>query len=528
MSARLLLRVLLSRVPRPASEFRLLDRFPLALGQRFLNGQFHCGACPWTSLHCFARVEFPNQLILNSYNHGPYLEMRCETESSFIGKGITDSSGSHLEVMESTRLADLDSSIFRNDWQSKSKIEVHGLEGGCFNQIKIISDKEPNYKHHKCVTLPWRMDASKKPCDYKEYGKVFDCDSDCDEYQRILTDEKTHECNECWKSFGLDNSHTLQLNICTGVKPCKYMKCGDTFIIYEDVNVYQNIHSHGKYYTCKEYGKILRAAEIAPFQIIHDGGRPYKCMFCGKSFRIYAQLIRHHKIHSEDKPYRCMKCDRDFRFYSQRTEHHRIHTGEKPYKCIHCEKVFRIKSQLIEHEQIHTGEKPYICKECGKAFGVSRQLARHQITHTNKKPYECTSCRKVFRNSSSLTRHQRIHTGEKPYKCKECEKAFGLGSELTQHQRIHSGQKPYECKECGRFFRLTSFLIQRQRIHSGEKPYYARYVGKPLDKVQLLGNINELILEKSPMNARHVGRLLDIVHPFQNIREFIGVRSTRM
>ncbi|XP_046303999.1 zinc finger protein 529 isoform X3 [Marmota monax] len=312
------------------------------------------------------------------------LESRCETEILSVRKDVFENSGSQLEVMENSNLIDFKSSIFRNDWQSKNKIEVKGPGWRCFSKMKIISDKQPNYKNYKYLTLPQRMHGGAKPYEYKECGKVFSCDSNFDHYQRIIhTDEKTYECNGCWKNSGMDNSHILQLNIHTGVKPCKYMEHGNKLSFYEDLSLYQKIYSIGTFYKCKEYGRIFRSVgEITPIQRIHDGEKPYECTFCGKSFRVLAQLTRHQKIHTDEKPYKCMECGKDFRFHSQLTEHQRIHTGEKPYKCIHCEKVFRISSQLLEHQRIHTGEKPYACKECGKAFGVCRELARHQRIHT--------------------------------------------------------------------------------------------------------------------------------------------------
>ncbi|XP_011936099.1 PREDICTED: zinc finger protein 529 isoform X2 [Cercocebus atys] len=434
------------------------------------------------------------------------LESRSETKHLSVGKDIIKNTGSQWEVMECSKLRGLESSICRNDWQSKSKIEVQGPEVGYFSQMKIITENVPTYKTHESLMLPQTTHDSEKPYEYKEYEKVFSCDLEFAEYQKRHTGGKNYACNQCWKTFGIDNSNMLQLNIHTGVKPCKYMEYGNTCSFYKDLNVYQKIDNE-KFYKCKEYRRTFgRVEEVTPLQRVHDGEKHFECSFCGKSFRVHAQLTRHQKIHTDEKTYKCMECGKDFRFLSQLTEHQRIHTGEKPYKCMHCEKVFRISSQLIEHQRIHTGEKPYACKECGKAFGVCRELARHQRIHTGKKPYECKACGKVFRNSSSLTRHQRIHTGEKPYKCKECEKAFGVGSELTRHERIHSGQKPYECKECGKFFRLTSALIQHQRIHSGEKPYECKVCRKAFRHSSALTEHQRIHTGEKPYECKACGK----------------------
>ncbi|XP_060254540.1 zinc finger protein 529 isoform X2 [Ovis aries] len=431
------------------------------------------------------------------------LESKYDTKTLSV-EDILEKNNSQWEVIENSKLVGLQNSIFRNDWQSQRKIEVQRPEVGCFSQIEIISEKVPSYRNHKFLTLHQRFHDSKNPLKYKQYGKVLSCALSIDEYEKIHSGKKTSECSKYWETFGVDEPHTLQLNIHTGVKPCKCMECGNIFSFYEALSVHRD---NQKCYKCKENGRTFRRIEeITSFQRIQDCKKPYECTFCGKSFRVHAQLTRHQKIHTDEKPYKFMECGKDFRFHSQLTEHQRIHTGEKPYKCIQCEKVFRISSQLIEHQRIHTGDKPYACKQCGKTFGVCRELARHQRIHTGKKPYECKACGKVFRNSSSLTRHQRIHTGEKPYKCKECGKAFGVGSELTRHQRIHSGQKPYECKECGKFFRLTSALIQHQRIHSGEKPYECKVCEKAFRHSSALTEHQRIHTGEKPYECKACGK----------------------
>lgn len=78
------------------------------------------------------------------------------------------------------------------------------------------------------------------------------------------------------------------------------MERGNKFSVYEYINVYQKIHSNGKFYKCKEYGKILRRSGEICSSSNHDGEKPNECMFCGKSFRVHAQLTRHHKMHTRN------------------------------------------------------------------------------------------------------------------------------------------------------------------------------------------------------------------------------------
>lgn len=163
------------------------------------------------------------------------LESKCDKKTLSTEKDIIEKNDSQWEVIESSKLVGLENSIVRNDWQSKRKTEVQRPEVGYFSQMKIISEKVPNYKNHKSLTLHQRIHDSEKPC--KEYGKVLSCDLNFDEYEKIYT-EKTSEHSRYWKTFGVDDPHTLQLNIHTGVKPCKCMECGNAFSFCEDHSVH--------------------------------------------------------------------------------------------------------------------------------------------------------------------------------------------------------------------------------------------------------------------------------------------------
>nr|XP_020845118.1 uncharacterized protein LOC110210469 [Phascolarctos cinereus] len=238
-------------------------------------------------------------------------------------------------------------------------------------------------------------------------------------------------------------------------------------------------HTKERSHECNQCRKsFFDRSSLNRHQRTHTGEKPYECKECGKAFSHSSSLRRHEMTHTGQSPYECSKCRKAFYDRSSLAVHERIHTGEKPYKCDECGKAFFDRSSLTRHQRIHTGESPYECNECGKAFSQKSILTRHQLTHTGEKPYECNECEKAFFGLSSLIRHQRTHTGETPFECNECGKAFFDRSSLTQHQKIHSKEKPFECNECGKAFNQKSHLNRHQRTHTGEKPYECSVCGK--------------------------------------------------
>ncbi|XP_044838202.1 zinc finger protein 773-like isoform X1 [Mauremys mutica] len=236
-------------------------------------------------------------------------------------------------------------------------------------------------------------------------------------------------------------------------------------------SVHQRVPTEERSHMCGDCGKSFPwKSFLIIHQRIHTGEKPYKCPNCEKSFSQRSNLTKHQRVHTGGKPYKCLECGKSFSCSSTLTAHQVIHMGERPYKCHECGKSFSDRSTFSTHQRIHTGERPYKCLSCGKSFRDRSTFNKHQRIHTGEKPHKCSKCGKSFRQLTQLVRHQRLDTGEKPYKCLTCGKSFRDRSTCNEHQRIHTGEKPYECPECGKNFRYSSAFIRHQRIHRGCKP----------------------------------------------------------
>ena len=252
------------------------------------------------------------------------LESRYSANILSSEKDIYEVYSFQWEIMERVKSYSLQDSIFRNDWECKSKIEGQKEpQEGYFGQVKIASEKMTTYKKHNLLA----------------------------EYQRVHNGEKLYECKECRKTFIRRSTLSQHLRIHTGEKPYKCKECGQAF---------------------RQRAHLIRHHKL------HTGEKPYECKECGKAFTVLQELTQHQRLHTGEKPYECKECGKAFRVHQQLARHQRIHTGEKPYECKACGKTFRQCTHLTRHQRLHTSEKLYECKECGKAFVCGPDLRIHQ------------------------------------------------------------------------------------------------------------------------------------------------------
>ncbi|XP_055266833.1 zinc finger protein 14 homolog isoform X4 [Moschus berezovskii] len=237
--------------------------------------------------------------------HHHDLEPRYSANILSPEKDIYEIYSFQWEIMERIKSYSLQDSIFRNDWECKSKIEGQKEpQEGYFRQVKIASEKMTTYKKHNLLA----------------------------EYQRVHNGEKLYECKECRKTFIRRSTLSQHLRIHTGEKPYKCKECGQAF---------------------RQRAHLIRHHKL------HTGEKPYECKECGKAFTVLQELTQHQRLHTGEKPYECKECGKAFRVHQQLARHQRIHTGEKPYECKACGKTFRQCTHLTRHQRLHTSEKLY-------------------------------------------------------------------------------------------------------------------------------------------------------------------------
>ncbi|XP_041665659.1 zinc finger protein 436-like [Cheilinus undulatus] len=296
-------------------------------------------------------------------------------------------------------------------------------------------------------------DTEDKNKDYSE-AETEDCEAfsfntECQsvektKYKRPKTDESSHICSQCGKSFKEKSYLDIHMRIHTGEKPFSCSECGKCF------NQRGNLIQHIK---------------------IHQNEKPFSCSECGKSFKLKGNLLQHMKIHQNEKPFGCSQCFKTFKQKGALKQHMRIHEGEKAFNCPECGKKFTNKGQVSAHMLVHTEEKLFSCSDCGKGFKRQHDLTRHMLVHTGEKPFTCPECDKGFYQKFHLTTHMLLHTGEKPYCCPECNKKFKQKFHLTKHMIVHTGEKPFSCPECAKSFYHKANLTKHLAHHRGEKPY---------------------------------------------------------
>lgn len=361
-------------------------------------------------------------------------------ESSFVT--------SHQKMAEEAQLQEMASRSSPRANDPSAEVKQNGDSGGRGGSPQSL----PIEHHFAC----------------KECGDTFRLKVLLVQHQRVHSEEKGWECDDCRKVFrGVSefNEHRKShAAVATQPQP------GPSWALEDALQKREQMEREAKPFECEECGKRFKKnAGLSQHLRVHSREKPFDCEECGQSFKANTNLFRHQKLHSSEKPFACKACSRDFLDRQELLKHQRMHTGHLPFDCDDCGKSFRGVNGLAEHQRIHSGAKPYGCPHCGKLFRRSSELTKHRRIHTGEKPYECTQCGKAFRQSSSLLEHTRIHSDERPYACGECGKAFRGPSDLIKHRRIHSGLKPYECDQCGKAFRRSSGLSRHRRIHSAAR-----------------------------------------------------------
>ncbi|XP_042306288.1 zinc finger protein 287-like isoform X2 [Sceloporus undulatus] len=349
----------------------------------------------------------------------------------------------------------------------------------------------------------------KKKHSCSKCGKAFPSLWKLTSHQQLHIGEKPYECTDCGERFTLSLSlDEHQKKIHNGKIP---------------VPLLQNMSStEEETHICSECGKSFDTlSHLSHHECIHTGERPYECIDCGESCTSSLSLERHRKNHEKNKQgymlkrifdsqikhYVCLECGKEFDRASRLTIHQSSHARKKSYQCKECGSCFMSSISLDVHrKKFHNGKKlvpplsevssktkkPFMCSKCGRSFSQATNLSQHQRVHTGEKPHQCTICGESFMWSSSLSGHQKkFHYGEKltplsevsnkkSFTCSKCGKSFSKPSRLARHKCSHTEKKPYQCTDCGeRFTWSTSLDLHKKEIHKGKKlvPVLQRITG---------------------------------------------------
>ncbi|KAM9842572.1 zinc finger and BTB domain-containing protein 24 [Aulostomus maculatus] len=221
-------------------------------------------------------------------------------------------------------------------------------------------------------------------------------------------------CDNCGKVFKNHLFLKIHQRTHTGEKPFQCSVCGKSFTQKHTLLVHQRKHTGEKPFVCTVCSKALTTKHsLQEHMNLHEENKSFSCDKCGKTFTQKRQLKSHNRVHTEKSLPECAECHHTFMDTAQLKKHMRTHTGEKPFTCEICGKCFSVKSTLQTHIRIHSGEKPYECGICKKTFSDPSARRRHVASHSGKKPFTCSLCSLSFTRLDNLKTHTNTHNKER-------------------------------------------------------------------------------------------------------------------
>ncbi|XP_055065969.2 zinc finger protein 1035 [Misgurnus anguillicaudatus] len=204
----------------------------------------------------------------------------------------------------------------------------------------------------------------------------------------------------------------------------------------------------------------LRECYVRLVDVCKEKQSPEKmdCKFCGKSFRLRAQLKSHLISHSDEKPFKCENCERHFKYSWNLNKH-------KREACPQSIKVPSKKSSVPDSKF----PAKFKCPICFHLFKYSYNRTRHLREQCLKEymrkgkgkiggKYRCPLCKDMFTVSGNRNRHikntclrLKMYTSKgKIHGKKELEEEIATNSEDKDLQLTRPIQKVarYKCTFC--------------------------------------------------------------------------------
>ncbi|XP_037958642.1 uncharacterized protein LOC119688079 [Teleopsis dalmanni] len=146
-------------------------------------------------------------------------------------------------------------------------------------------------------------------------------------HNRTHSGVRPHQCDICGRSFFARGALKTHLLTHTGDKPIECMHCQRKFRQVGDLNYHIiSIHTEEKSHQCEFCGKSFsRKYSLVVHRRIHTSEKNYKCDFCPKTFRASTYLQTHRRIHTGEKPHECKICSKCFRVGSDLRRHMLTH-----------------------------------------------------------------------------------------------------------------------------------------------------------------------------------------------------------
>lgn len=148
--------------------------------------------------------------------------------------------------------------------------------------------------------------------------------------------------------------------------------CGRRFFLKRVLNRHRKFHFlHGER---TMLDKLLNEPEF------------HNCSDCDKRFYSKTMLMAHQATHTgEVKPFHCEFCGKNFRVLANLTQHRRRHTIDRVWQCRLCNKRFYRKASFLYHEKTHSKiSKSFNCDKCERTFKLKRFYEKHAVKCNGK------------------------------------------------------------------------------------------------------------------------------------------------